>query len=195
MPDNLRSSVIRLAHANPELRPHLLPLLGVRTADDKSFDEAVKDREFTNPATGNKVQFGSLPAEEQKKVRESWSKKNEGEGGKSNKPKIPYSKARVKAESHSESADKHDDDTEFEKEEAQYNAKNSRDYGTGEKRDHYKKHREMREEAKEKHMRAHDSHNEAADAAESEGQTDVARRHRNMAVHHKDQHEKHVRDE
>ena len=33
---NLRSSVIRLAHANPELRPHLLPLLGVRTAaEDK----------------------------------------------------------------------------------------------------------------------------------------------------------------
>lgn len=39
---NLRSRAIRLAHANPALRPHLLPLLGVRTADDKSFDEADK---------------------------------------------------------------------------------------------------------------------------------------------------------
>lgn len=28
-PHNLRSSVIRLAHANPALRPHLLPLLKV----------------------------------------------------------------------------------------------------------------------------------------------------------------------
>lgn len=27
MTDNLRSKVIRLAHANPELRPHLLPIL------------------------------------------------------------------------------------------------------------------------------------------------------------------------
>ena len=27
MSNNLRSSVIRLAHSNPELRPHLLPLL------------------------------------------------------------------------------------------------------------------------------------------------------------------------
>ena len=79
---NLRSSVIRLAHANPALRPHLLPLLGVRTADDKSFDEAVKGKKFRNPATGNDVVFDSLPYEEQKKVRESWSKKNEGGGEK-----------------------------------------------------------------------------------------------------------------
>ena len=79
---NLRSSVIRLAHANPELRPHLLPLLGVRTADDKSFDEAIKGKKFKNPETGNEVAFGSLPDEEQKKVRESWSSKNEGGGEK-----------------------------------------------------------------------------------------------------------------
>lgn len=32
MSNNLRSSVIRLAHANPELRPHLLPLL--KTANE-----------------------------------------------------------------------------------------------------------------------------------------------------------------
>ncbi len=32
MSDNLRSKVIRLAHQQPSLRPHLLPLLGVRTA-------------------------------------------------------------------------------------------------------------------------------------------------------------------
>lgn len=30
MRDNLRSKVIRLAHANPSLRPHLLPLLAER---------------------------------------------------------------------------------------------------------------------------------------------------------------------
>ncbi len=35
MKDNLRSSVIKLAHANPNLRPHLLPLLVDRVAAPK----------------------------------------------------------------------------------------------------------------------------------------------------------------
>ena len=35
MSNNLRSKIIRLAHANPALRPHLLPLLNVRVADGK----------------------------------------------------------------------------------------------------------------------------------------------------------------
>ena len=50
MPHTLRSRTIRLAYSNPALRPYLLPLL-VRTADDKSFEEAVKGKKFRNPET------------------------------------------------------------------------------------------------------------------------------------------------
>lgn len=42
MGDNLRSRVIRLAHANPELRPHLLPLLTGKTGMEFSTEEARK---------------------------------------------------------------------------------------------------------------------------------------------------------
>ena len=73
--DNLRSRVIKLAYGNPELRRHLVPLL--RRAAEESFEEAVKDKKFKNPETGNEVVFDSLPAEEQKKIREEWSKKKE----------------------------------------------------------------------------------------------------------------------
>ena len=41
MPNNLRSSVIRLAHANPELRSHLLPLLKVASAKVRVQDVQV----------------------------------------------------------------------------------------------------------------------------------------------------------
>lgn len=80
----LRSACIRLAHTKPSLRPYLLPLL--KTASEgQTFEEAVKGKKFKNPETGNDVSFGSLPAEEQKKVRGEWAKKNkekgEGEGG------------------------------------------------------------------------------------------------------------------
>lgn len=50
---------------------------GVRTAE--SFDEAVKGKTFRNPDTGNKVQFGSLPGEEQKRLRGQWEEKHEEE--------------------------------------------------------------------------------------------------------------------
>jgi len=36
----------------------------------------VKGKKFRNPETGNEVQFGSLPAEEQKKLRHEWSQKD-----------------------------------------------------------------------------------------------------------------------
>lgn len=76
----LRSSVIRLAHAHPELRPHLIPLL---TKTAQSFEEAIKGKTFTNPDTGNKVQFSSLPSEAQSKLRGQWKKEEGGkdEGG------------------------------------------------------------------------------------------------------------------
>jgi hypothetical protein len=53
MSNDLRSRTIRLAHANPELRPHLLPLLKVAGQPDylpkggmdsfKAFEKLVKD--------------------------------------------------------------------------------------------------------------------------------------------------------
>lgn len=75
----LRSKVIRLAHAHPELRPHLLPIL---TKTAQTFEEAVKGKTFTNPDTGNKVQFSSLPSEEQSKIRGQWKKEDNGNGKK-----------------------------------------------------------------------------------------------------------------
>lgn len=46
-----------------------------------SFEEAIEGKKFKNPETGREVQFSSLPSEEQKRVRDSWSKKNKEEGG------------------------------------------------------------------------------------------------------------------
>ncbi len=86
---SLRSKVIRLAHARPDLRPALLPLL--KTAE--SFDDAVKGKTFTNPETGNKVQFGSLPSEEQDKIRSKW-KEEEG-GGEQEAKKTPATERHV----------------------------------------------------------------------------------------------------
>lgn len=58
----LRSKLIRLAHAKPELRPHLLPLLadkvgsedGDPVADDKQAKQMhdVKEKKDPNKATG-----------------------------------------------------------------------------------------------------------------------------------------------
>lgn len=51
----------------------------------QTFDEAVKGRKFNNPDTGNKVEFGSLPGPEQKKLRKEFNKaqdkKKEENGG------------------------------------------------------------------------------------------------------------------
>jgi hypothetical protein len=52
-----------------------------RTAE--SFEEAIRGKTFRNPATGNKVQFGSLPEEEQKKLRGQWAQKHKDEEPKS----------------------------------------------------------------------------------------------------------------
>jgi len=83
----LRSNLIRLAHAKPELRPHLLPLLAAGASSSVSsktaapgagsFEEAVKGKKFRNPATGKDVLFKSLPKEEQKRVRAKWESKND----------------------------------------------------------------------------------------------------------------------
>ena len=48
--------------------------------DQKTFDEAIKGRKFKNPETGNQVNFGSLPAEEQKKLRAEFAKKQKEKG-------------------------------------------------------------------------------------------------------------------
>jgi hypothetical protein len=82
---SLRNGLIRLAYANPSLRPTLLPLIEKHA---KSFDDAVKGKKFKHPETGNDVLFGSLPSEEQTKIRSQWVKKNpRGSGGDGSDPK------------------------------------------------------------------------------------------------------------
>lgn len=44
---DLRKRTIRLAHANPELRPHLLPLLR-KTASDSMLEYVIPQREMLN---------------------------------------------------------------------------------------------------------------------------------------------------
>ncbi len=45
----------------------------------EEFLDAVDGRDFRNPETGNHVEFGSLPAEEQARVYESWSRSKKRE--------------------------------------------------------------------------------------------------------------------
>jgi hypothetical protein len=73
----LRSELIRLANNHPEMRQHLVPLLR-RTASDAP--EWAKGKKFRNPATGNQVAWGSLPAAVQKELRAKHKDKG-GDGG------------------------------------------------------------------------------------------------------------------
>ena len=41
----------------------------VKLASESEFEKAVEGKKFTNPETGNKVKFQSLPAKEQSKIR------------------------------------------------------------------------------------------------------------------------------
>lgn len=84
---NLRSQLIRLAYQHPKLRSDLLPLL--RQGADK-FEDAVKGKKFRNPDTGNQVEFGSLPEDEQKKLRAKWKDKS-GDKPESNREEIKTS--------------------------------------------------------------------------------------------------------
>ena len=71
--EDLRSKVIRVAYHNPDLRPHLLPLLKSAGA----FEDAIEGRTFKSDATNRNVKFKSLPPEQQKKIREEWAKREE----------------------------------------------------------------------------------------------------------------------
>lgn len=71
---DIKKEIRKLATTNPELRVHLVPIL--KQAADESFEDAIKGKKFKNPETGNDVSFGSLPDDEQKSLREEWSKKN-----------------------------------------------------------------------------------------------------------------------
>ena len=52
----------------------------VKLANEITFEEAIKGKKFVNPKTKNKVNFSSLPGEEQKKIRGQFEKKvQEGE--------------------------------------------------------------------------------------------------------------------
>ena len=69
----LRAQLIRLAHQNPDMQQVLLPLL-TKTAG--AFEEAVKGKKFPHPTTHNQVQFSSLPADEQKRIRQQWQQES-----------------------------------------------------------------------------------------------------------------------
>ncbi len=91
----LRSKLIRLASAKPELRASILPLLTDRVARGPApttFEGWVEGRKFKNPETGRDVQFKSLPSEEQTKIRSKWKakadkKKGPASGAKNAPPK------------------------------------------------------------------------------------------------------------
>jgi hypothetical protein len=53
----------------------------VKLANEVTFEEAIKGKKFVNPKTKNKVNFSSLPAEEQKKIRGQFDKKVQESGG------------------------------------------------------------------------------------------------------------------
>ena len=78
----LRKKLVKAAVANPDQREKLLRVLAAllkRSAEEKkTFDEWVEGKTFTNPDTGNKVQFGSLPADSQKKIRDHWGEAESG---------------------------------------------------------------------------------------------------------------------
>lgn len=59
----LHTELLKLAHEAPELRRHILPLL-------REAAKPLEEQQFRNPETGKKVNFKSLPPEEQKKIRE-----------------------------------------------------------------------------------------------------------------------------
>lgn len=52
-----------------------------KLAKGESFEDAVKGKTFTNPETGNKVKFNSLPDKAQKKLRQDWKKQKGGGDG------------------------------------------------------------------------------------------------------------------
>lgn len=56
---------------------YLMAGMSSRVAD--AFLDSVKGKKFTNPETGNKVQFGSLPSDAQKKIRKDWSDSQDAE--------------------------------------------------------------------------------------------------------------------
>ena len=61
-----RDDLIKFAYDNPgEVQDVLLTVLA-----GESVEEKLKSMTFKHPGSGNKVKFKSLPAEEQKRIRE-----------------------------------------------------------------------------------------------------------------------------
>jgi len=78
MSKSLRSKLIRLAYEKPHLREHVLPLVRVAAGGTPDWAQGKK---FTHPKTRNKVTWGSLPAEEQAKLRKKHDKGGPKGGG------------------------------------------------------------------------------------------------------------------
>jgi hypothetical protein len=71
---SLRSKVIRLAHANPELRPHLLPLLKEAGEEGVTSGRTWGDSKLIGGGTGNP----KAPADDK---NPPYNKRNLGPGG------------------------------------------------------------------------------------------------------------------
>lgn len=80
MSNHLRSHIIRLAHRNPALRPHLLPLLGVRVAAEEKV-QVINEN-------GRKVWVNRQTLRDPVEGKKYKSIKEIGEGGGGGKPKI-----------------------------------------------------------------------------------------------------------
>lgn len=72
----IESKIIRTAHRVLKAE---IALAKISAKKDQTFEEAIKDKKFKQPETGNEVAFKSLPAEEQKKIRSEFDKANPSE--------------------------------------------------------------------------------------------------------------------
>lgn len=109
----LRDKVIKLAFENPKLRPHLLPILAAKKKKDAwdLFVEAVGDKTFLNPETGNHVKLFSLPQKEIKPIFDKWKLANPPEEQKEEpKKEAPKKKAPKKEAPKKEAPKKNEDD-------------------------------------------------------------------------------------
>lgn len=80
----VKTNLNKKAMAKRVVARHMARRVAVRwIIAEQTFEEAIKDKTFPSPETGEKVKFDSLPDEEQAKIRAQWSKDHgeEDEGG------------------------------------------------------------------------------------------------------------------
>ena len=73
---NVNKTILKFAHHVLTAELNLYKNAGKQ---QKSFEEAIEGKKFRHPDTKNDVSFGSLPADEQKKIRAEFDKSNSKE--------------------------------------------------------------------------------------------------------------------